>query len=200
MKFFGLLAKCFQRRFQNWILLVHLNFWRNVFLMKNVLSSNFRQWVTKKRLHSEKFSPGLSTIHSPTKSQRKIWGKVFSLKNLLLNRFLVLNETFPVCFRIDSVNLVKTDFSVGVQKKHLREKIFFEKPTFFCFRTFNENFFGLLSNSFCQSCQNQFFRRSLKNFLVEIPFFIVFGHSMKNLRHFVECISVMMSKLHITSP
>ena len=139
VNFSGFLEICFERRCGNCFLLVHLNLWEKCFLMRNFLSFIFEGWAKISRLRRNYFSPGSSILHSATKSKRKIWGNVFSLKNLL-----------------------------------------------FSFSDIERKFFGLLSNSFCQRCQSRFFHRSPKNFLVEIPFFTVFGHSMNNLRHLVD--------------
>ena len=70
VKFFGLVAKCFHRRCRNWILVVHLNFGKNVFLMKNVLSSNFRQWI-KKTASQQEVSAGIVNTPFSDNFQKK---------------------------------------------------------------------------------------------------------------------------------
>ena len=108
--------------------------------------SLFQFQTMKKKITAtqrEFFAGVVNTLFSE-KLQKKIWGNVFFLKkNLFLNRFLALNETFPACCRIVSVKVVKSDISVGVQKKDLRESFFFKKTYLFLFSDIQRKFFRL---------------------------------------------------------
>ena len=106
-------------------------------------------------------------------------------------------ETFSLSFLKDELKyhgygatIFRQDRQYSILRPSPRERFegmfFLWKTYFFSFSDIERKFFGLLSNSFCQRCQSRFFHRSPKNFLVEIPFFTVFGHSMNNLRHLVE--------------
>ena len=138
---FGHLTKSFRRRYQNCILPVDFNvFGENVCLMKIFLSFIFGQGAKRKRLPGKKFSPGLSLIHSPTKSKEDL-RESFFLENIFFN----VSDIERIDFCLVSINFWQgcQNCILIVRSKNFTKIFQLERNSFSSFSEIGENFSAL---------------------------------------------------------